>query len=340
MESMKKETTIKDIAKKLGIHHTTVSLALRDSPRIKESTKELVMQAVKEMNYTQNTLALNFRNKKSNTLGIIVPNIRHYFFSQFVSLISDMAFKAGYSLIVSQSNENLQQEIQSVESMVNNRVAGLIASFSLETNRFDHFQNVIDRHIPLVFFDRVPKDFRAFKVYVDNFGAAYQACRLLIDRGCKRIAHINGNPRTSNVHRSRLEGYRKSLAEAGSILRPEWEVIEGLSFQDGFRAAEQLMALPERPDGLFIAGSELALGAVKYLKRANVRIPEEVAIISFDNPPHLEIIDPGLTTVEQPLAEIAEEVFRLLLSQMGDQPQAPVEHQLSARLILRESHLF
>lgn len=337
---MKKETTIKDIAKKLGIHHTTVSLALRDSPRIKESTKLLVMSTVKEMNYTQNTLALNFRNKKSKTLGIIVPNIKHYFFSQFVSLISDMAFKAGYSLMVAQSNENLAQEIQNVDSMINNRVAGIIASFSLETNQFDHFQNILDRNIPLVFFDRVPKELKAFKVSVDNFGAAYQACRLLIDHGCKRIAHINGNSLTSNVHNSRLEGYRKALTEVGYPLLPELEVIQGLSFHDGLVAAERLLNLSVPPDGLFVAGSELAMGAIKYLKRAGLRIPEDIAIVGFDNPPHLEIIDPGLTTVEQPMGYIAEEVFRLLLAQIDESLQIPEDHQLSARLILRESHLF
>jgi DNA-binding LacI/PurR family transcriptional regulator len=334
---MKKAVTIKDIATKLGVHHTTVSLALRNSPNIKPETRELVQNTAREMNYQPNMLAQSFRNKSSKTLGVIVPNVHHFMFSEFISIFSDLAFHEGYSLMVGQSNENLEYEKQNVEAMLNNRVAGIVAAFSHETTDFSHFVKIQEYGVPLVFFDRVPDNFRACKVSVDNFGAAFQGVELLLNQNRRLIAHINGQQRVGNVQGARLAGYRQSLVNSGLPIRQEFEVFTGYSVQDGILAAQQLLNLQQRPDAVFAAGAELAVGAIKFFKENNIRIPEDIAVVGFDNPPIAEASDPELTTLAQPLEEMAASSFRLLLQQINDELAFPEHIILQANLIKRRS---
>lgn len=333
-----KRVTIKDIAQKLNLHHTTVSLALRNSPRIKAETRKLIHDTARELNYTPNLLALSFRSNRTFNIGVVVPDIHHHFFSKFISEFSKLAYKNGYSIMVFQSSEQLEIEKQNVEVLLKNQVDGIAASISIETIDDSHFQRVIDANVPLVLFDRVPESLKVNKVLVNNYDGAYKAVELLIKAGKRKIAHITG-PCGINVYGDRLKGYKAALADFQIPFHGEYLIIGGFYLADGMRAAEQLMHLSDKPDAIFTVGDDLAVGVMKYLKNEGVKIPDDIAVIGFDNDPVGIAIDPELTTVEQPVQQIAQKTFELLIDQI--QSEAPNVRQksiiLEPELIVRHS---
>jgi DNA-binding LacI/PurR family transcriptional regulator len=313
---MMKKVTIKDIARELGVHHTTVSLALRNSKSIKKETREKVWQKASEMDYRPNRLAQGFRNRRSSTIGVLVPNIRHHFFAKFISEVSEKANQAGFSVMVFQSNEKLETEKKNVEALIDNRVAGVIASISKETTKGEHFEAFYQEDVPLIFFDRVPHRENISKVIVDNFQGSYDAVSFMIRSGRKRIAFITGSSHI-NVYRDRLNGYKHALMENGISFKEELLVKGDFFMEDGVRGARQLMELPEKPDAILAVGDDVGIGAIKYLKSVGIRVPEDVAIVGFDNDPMGIAIDPELTTVEQPVEQMAEVSLQMLMEKIN-----------------------
>jgi LacI family transcriptional regulator len=333
---MKKNVTIKDIAREVGVHHTTVSLALRNSPSIKEETRKKVWDKAREMGYRPNRLAQGFRNRRSHTIGVLVPNIQHHFFARFISEVSEKANQAGYSVMVFQSNEKLKAEKNNVEALADNRVAGVIASISKETIEGKHFETFNQEGIPLVFFDRVPHREKISKVVVDNFQGAYEAVSQMISNGRKRVAFITGSSHM-NVYHDRLKGYQQALADNGFLFNEKLLVIGDFYMDDGIRGAKQLMALTEKPDAILAVGDDVAIGAIKYLKGIGIKVPDEVAVIGFDNDPMGMAIDPELTTVEQPVEQMAEAALQILLEEINSNENRGVEKVLSPRILKRKS---
>ncbi len=336
---MRKKVTIKDIAKELGIHHTTVSLALRNSGSIREETRERVWKKAREMGYRPNRLAQDFRNRRSSTVGVLVPSIRHHFFAKFIAEITERAGETGFSVMVFQSNERRETEKRNVETLIDNRVAGVIASISKETTDPAHFELFLREEIPLVFFDRVPEMDHVSRVLTDNFRGAYDAVSLMIRAGRRRIAFITGASHL-NVYHDRLQGYRKALEDHGLPFSEQWLVVGDFFMEDGIRGAAQLMSLSRKPDAILAVGDDVGIGAIKYLKSAGYRIPQDVAVVGFDNDPMGQAIDPELTTVEQPIAEMAEASFSILSEQILSGKREPVEKTLSPRLLIRESCVY
>ncbi len=191
-----KHSTIVDIAKKLKLSPSTVSRALSDHPDIRKETKERVRKIARELRYTPNTIAQSLKRNRTNTIGVLVPEIEHDFFSSAISGIEEVAYQAGYAIIVCQSNEKFHRETINTNVLVNQRVAGIIVSISQSTKSGDHFQEVIRRKIPLVFFDRACEDVVASKVIIDDYASSFNAVTYLIEKGYKRIAHFAG-PRNS-----------------------------------------------------------------------------------------------------------------------------------------------
>ena len=185
-------STITDIAKKLGISPSTVSRALSDHPDISSKTKKQVQKIAKELNYTPNPIAQSLKKNRTSTIGIIVPEIKHDFFSSAISGIEEVAYQSGYTIILCQSNESFEREVVNTNMLMHHRVAGVIVSISQNTKRGDHFRDLIERGIPLVFFDRACEDVKASKVVIDDAKSAYQAVSYLIKKGYKRIAHFAG----------------------------------------------------------------------------------------------------------------------------------------------------
>lgn len=210
----KPETTIHDIAKALNISASTVSRALKDNPLISEATRNRIKKAAVEMGYRPNIMAANFRTRRTNTIGVIVPLINRHFFSSVISGIEDVAYQQGFAVSISQSNDNFEKESKIAQTLFTNRVDGLILSIGMETHSYDHLKLFSERKIPLVFFDRVVDEIEAHKIVVDDFNGGFIATRHLIEQGRKRIAMIGG-PLNLQIYRNRQEGYLSALREAG-----------------------------------------------------------------------------------------------------------------------------
>jgi len=189
---LKNQITIKDIAAELGISPSTVSRALKDHPDISEATKKAVKELAEKWDYQPNSIALSLRSQKSNIIGVIVPQLVHHFFSTIISGIEDVAYKAGYNVMICQSNERYEREVADINALVSSRAEGLLVSFSKETEKFDHLTKLQKKGIPLVFFDRISEDMDTHSVIVDDFGGSFKATEHLLGIGCQRIAHLAG----------------------------------------------------------------------------------------------------------------------------------------------------
>ena len=332
-----KRSTIFDIASKLNLSPATVSRALRDHPDISDKTKKRILAAAKELNYLPNPVARSLRNKTSSTIGVIVPEIRHDFFSSAISGIEDIAYAAGYTIIVCQSNEDPAREAVNVRTLAMNHVAGAIISISQGTTSSAHFKVLQDFNVPFVFFDRVMDAFKASKVVVDDFGGAYAAVQYLLKAGYATIAHLAG-PEHLSISTERLRGYRMALKENGGQLGGEIVVHGGMNEEDGLVGVDKLMKLAVKPDAIFAVNDPVALGAFKRLREHKKRIPEDVAIVGFSNNKTTELVDPPLTTVDQPSYELGKKAAEVLLDQItGRNGIRPRTEVLKTRLIVRGS---
>jgi LacI family transcriptional regulator len=294
------QVTIKDIARELGISPSTVSRALKDHPDISVQTKKAVNELAEKLNYQPNIVALNLRQKKTNTIGVIIPEIVHFFFSTVISGIEDVAYTAGYNVILAQSNESYQREITDMKALFNSRVDGMLLSISRETTNFDHIESIISKGLPIVFYDRMYNSPTASKVIVDDYVGAKEAVNHLIEQGCKRIAQLNGAPNLI-ISIDRLRGYKDALNEHGMDV-PEDLIISCPSgtFDEGKKATKKLLSMPKPPDAIFADNDPMAMGAMMAIKEKRLKIPQDIAIVGFSNWFFGELMDPSLTTVDQP----------------------------------------
>lgn len=335
------QVTIKDIARELGISPSTVSRALKDHPDISPETKKVVNELAEKLNYQPNSIALSLRHSKSNTIGVIIPQVVHWFFSTVISGIEDIAYGAGYSVIVSQSNESYEKEVMDTKALFNNRVDGILISMSKETTDFGHFESLFSRGIPMVFFDRVCPTLNTSKVVVDDFGASYNATKHLIDQGYNRIAHLAGDRKLS-ISNNRLDGYLAALKENGIEYREEYVAFEDLVDDEKHAKALtlQLLKLPSPPDAVFANNDVSAIGAMMAAKAQGLSIPEQFGIVGFSNWRFTELTEPALSTVDQRGFEIGQEAAKLLIKEIeasDDEVIEPTTKTLETNLVIRKS---
>lgn len=334
---MKRYVTIKDIAEELNIHHTTVSRALRNSKSVSKETNDLIWKKANELGYKPNLLAQGFRNNRSNTIGILVPDLQHYLFSKFISDFTNLAHQAGYSVMVFQSSDKCKIEKEIVNNLINYRVAGVICSISKETRSGEHFNSLKERNIPLVFFDRIPEDIQSSQVVIDNFQGAYDAVNLLVRTGRKRIAFISTSSYI-NVFRDRLNGYKQALADNQLVFNEEYFIEQpSHCMDDGYSGAQKLMALPETPDAILAVSDDAAIGAIKYLKKNKIRIPEDISVVGFDNGPMCIACDPELTVVNQPISRLTVDCYELLMNQINGSANNVEKRIIKGEIIFRGS---
>lgn len=337
------QVTIKDIARELGISPSTVSRALKDHPDISPETKKAVNELAEKLNYQPNIVALNLRQRKTNTIGVIIPEIVHFFFSTVISGIEDIAYEAGYNVILAQSNESYQREVTDMKALFNTRVDGMLLSISRETTNFDHIDSIVNKGMPIVFYDRMYNSPSCSKVIVDDYSGAKEAVLHMIDQGCKKIAHLIPSPNLM-ISIDRLKGYQDALKERGIEANPDWVVHcnEG-SFEEGKIVTAKLLAQKNRPDAIFASTDPLAMGAVMSIKEKGLKIPEDIAIVGFSNWFFGELLEPSLTTVDQPGFEMGREAARILIKQieMKEKGQELVHETkiLKTKLIIRNSSL-
>lgn len=335
---MRHQVTIKDIAKRLNISVATVSRALRDLPDIHPDTKKMVVDLAVELDYQPNVIATSLVKSKTKTLGVIVPDLGYYFFSTILKSIEEAAIAAGYSLLITQTQESYERELINIQNLSRGQVEGIIISLSRETVNLDHLTRLQRRGIPLVFFDRDSDEIHASKVMVDNEQSAYEAVKHLLNTGCKRIAFLAG-PTNVSVSNQRISGYLRALAESG-VQEDLKLIIHSDYIQDSATlCTRELMKAKNRPDGILVVSDRLALGVLVALRDLNISVPDEVKIVSFNNEPICSIVSPSISSVSQPLEEIGRLSVELLLDQINHKGEdlKPRVEVLKTQLIVRES---
>ncbi|WP_405292355.1 LacI family DNA-binding transcriptional regulator [Algibacter sp. Ld11] len=312
---MNNKPTIHDIAKALEIDSSTVSRALNDSPRVTRATKDKILAKAEELGYQRNMLASNLRKNITKTIGVVVPRISRHFFSSAIQGIEETAYLAGYNVIICQSLEQLEREKKIVDGLLANRVDGLLISVSMETMNYDHLQALKNSNIPLIFFDR-HCDIPGFSnVLIDDFKGGYDATQHLISKGCKHIAHLSG-PQELEIYKNRFEGYKAALKKNNLIFNDEYVISSRLMEQDGYISMQKLLAKKLPIDAVFAANDISAIGAMKYAKEHDVKIPETIAFVGFSNEPVSSVIEPSLTTIDQSGFEIGKVASELILKQI------------------------
>jgi LacI family transcriptional regulator len=329
--------TIKDIARELKISPSTVSRALKNHPDISEETKRLVNELAERLNYQPNAVALSLKQRRSNTIGVIIPEIVHYFFSSVISGIEDVAYDSGFNVVICQSNEMYEREVANSKTLLASRVDGILVSISKETKDYKHFYNLKDNGVPLVFYDRVVPGFEADQVIIDDFDASYRATMHLIENGYKRIVHFAG-PQNLLIGQLRKEGYLKALDEAGIKPEKDW-IIEADTFEKARTASLHILESGMKIDGIFAVNDLTAIGAMQSLQKKGVKIPNDVAIVGFSDGRFSGITDPTLTSVDQHGYEMGTIATEMLLKRiLAGENEFPFETKvLNANLIVRES---
>ena len=333
--SKKEKTTIHDIANQLGITASTVSRALNNHPRISEKTKELVLKVAKEINYKPNSIAVALRNGKSRLIGIIVPTVNRDFFSSVVRGIEESANKLGYKVIITQSYDNYEREVQTIHALLDARVDGILVSLGKGTQKLDHFKSVIQKGIPLVFFDRVATSIPVCQVIIDDYLAAYQVTEHLIEQGYSRIAHFN-SPMNINIFKERYRGYKEALENYGIPVDKALVIESNLQLEDGRQSARHLIESGISFDAIFSASDYSIVGALQELKKHGFNIPHDVGLAGFGNEPFTAFTEPGLTTVDQvsiPMGQAVAKLFFDLLDKEGRIPE-------NQKIVLRAKPVF
>ena len=317
---MKKgRVNIKDIARELKIAPSTVSRALNDHPAIKKETKDAVKALAEALDYQPNLLALNLLQKKSNTIGVIVPEITGHFFSAIITGIQDVIVNSEYNIMICLSNESYEEELTIVKRLSKIQIDGVLVAPSSETKNFDHFRRLQKSGIPVVVFDRDCPGLEADKVLVDDYFGAFQAVEYLIGTGCKNIAHLGG-PLNLSTTEQRLQGYLDALEKNKVPINSDYIVhVPGFSHKDAVKATKKLLELQERPDAIFAYNDKIAISTMHVAKKMGLQIPDEISVIGFDDEPHSSFITPSLSTVWQPVYSMGMLSARILLSHLKNQ---------------------
>lgn len=311
----KKEVTIYDIAQKLALSSATVSRALQDNPLINKKTRTRVQQAARKLGYRHNTFASSLRKQKTNTIGIIVHELKSNFITSVLSGIEKVTSEAGYDLIIAHSSESFKKEEANTLNLFHKRVDGLIASLAFDTTGLDHFKPFQERGIPVVFFDRVEEGSEGINVIIDNYKCGYHATKHLIDQGCSRIVLVTASLKR-NVYAQRQKGYKDALFDNDIPFNEDYLLIKDLSEQGGIEAARQILQMSPLPDGAFVTNDFSAAVFMQVLKDNGVRIPEDIAVVGFNNDAIGKIIEPQLTTIDYPGAEMGEIAARNLINHL------------------------
>lgn len=336
---MKAHITIKDLARELNIAPSTVSRALKDHPDISPKTKLAVKALAEKLNYRPNLLAQGLRISKTNTIGVIIPEFVHFFFSTIVSGIEDVAYAKGYNVILCQSAESYEREVTDTRALWNSRVDGMLISISKETTQYLHFQELLDEGLPMVFFDRVTKELDASQVIVDDYQGAFNAVEHLISKGSKKIVHLAG-PENLEISKNRLNGYKDCLKKYNIKFDNDLVVRcpEG-TYEESKRFTNILLNSISGIDGVFGCNDMAALGAILAVKEKGIKIPEEVKIIGFSDWQLSNLIEPRLSTISQAGFEMGQAAATLLIEEIeADHDMVThVKKIISTKLIERDT---
>lgn len=337
----KNESTIVDIAKALNLSVATVSRALNNHPKISAVTKQKVKEQADALEYRRNTLASGLRGSRTNNIGLIIPRVSMYFHAAAITAIQNMLYRHGFNLIIGQSNDSYEMEKQLASAMFSARVDGLMVANTLYTADYSHFDVFTRNDIPLVFYDRVPIDFYPAQVIRgDDYRGALLATSHLARAGCKTIAHISG-PLTCNLYKDRYAGYVDALKQHRLPYKKDWVFFTELTPEKGQEIARQLLAGPDRPQGVFAANDTTAIAVLEHARELQIAVPEQLKIVGYSNDPRAAIVTPGITTVEQFPEQVGEKAVEALLKLMTakkkNSGQIPTQIVTAVKLVKRLS---
>ncbi|MBP1656131.1 MAG: transcriptional regulator, LacI family [Bacteroidetes bacterium] len=331
--------TLADIARKLDVSTVTVSKALRGHPDISEETVRKIKKLAREMGYTPNRIASSLSSRKSNTIGVIIPKVAHFFFSSVIEAIYDAAFETGYEIILTVSQENAAREARHLRSLLSMRVDGIIVSVTEQTKDPSVFADVKATGVPLTFMDRVLDMDGYSKIVVDDRGGAFAATEQAIKAGYRRIAHLGGYQHTS-IGRERYRGFSEAMALHGIPINPHWVVFGGFSEDQGYNGFMQIYSGAEKPEFVFAATFPISLGVYRAAERLHLRIPEDIDIIGFGNSGFNQVLSPPLTYVDQPTRDLGRKSLEVCLDHIRRGPRfQPTTIVLPTHLILARTGL-
>ena len=335
----KKRITIYDIAKKLNIAASSVSRALNNSGNINEETRKLVIATAAELNYKRNALASNLRMGHSKTIGIVVPRINQNFFSNVIAGIEEASYQKGYNLIICQSNESHEKEVQCVNTLVNQHVDCIVISVSADGNDYKHLQNVVDNGIQLIQFDRVTDEIETLKVINDTEQVSMEAVSHMIEQGYKRIALLEG-PQNLHIFKQRKTGYLNALKKHNIPVVEELIVKNAWTKELGAKATRKLLNLPNPPDAIFASTSDFsALGVLEVASAMGIKVPSELGICGYSNEAFTEITSPSITTIDQFSIYMGKTIADLYFGEMDQEESSHIPKTISIKpkLIVRAS---
>lgn len=336
--SSRVKVTIYDISKKLNISAATVSRALNDSPKISEDTKTLVLQTAKDMNYKQNKLAQALKSGRTNNVGVIVPYINHSFFASVIRGIEEELSPEGYHVIICQTHENVDNEINQINTLLNTQIDGIFLSVSRTTQQTDHIEKTIEENTPLVFFDRKKEVPGLSAVTIDDEKGGFLATEHLILQGCKQIAHLSGDLNLE-IYRNRYEGYLKALRKHDLEPLDDHLLQVNSKVESGASAVKKLWKSVQKPDAIFSSSDYAALGAIQELKKMGIKVPKDVCIVGFSNEPFTKYMELPITSVDQTPLEMGKIAAQVFLEKINGKQTLTVDKKvvLAPKLYIRES---
>jgi DNA-binding LacI/PurR family transcriptional regulator len=331
--------TIKDIAHSLNVSVATVSKAFNDRYDIKKETKEMILQKAKELGYKPNPIAKKLLQKHSFNIGVIVPEFIHSFFPEVIIGVQEVFYEKGYQVIIMQSNENAELELANIISLENNMVEGLLISLSKETMNIDYLEHLIKDKFPVVLFNRVNSGLSSPKVLFNDYKWSLFATEHLIEQGYQKIVHLTGHTHLTLV-KERIRGFKRTM-EKYRCPCEDGQIIEtSFSIEGGERAMEALIQQDNIPDAVFATNDLIAIGAMRASKKHGLKIPKDIGFVGFSNSKMAEVVEPSLTSVDQPTHEMGRVAAQLLLEQListgNVQPETIV---MDGKLIIRDSSI-
>lgn len=331
---------MKDIAKELGISIATVSRALSNSSIISREKREMIQRYAQEHNFTPNIIAKDLRNTKikpKKIIAIILPEVVHYYFATVLDGVEEEARRRGYKVFVGQSHECYEEEVELCRSFNESRVSGIIVSLAKDTKNYDHFLELQQKGIPLVFYDRICHGINASRVVVDDYNGAFNAVEYLVKTGCKRIAFY-GSPMHMEISKNRFNGYKDALLKYGLKYDSNLTRICD-NREDAERITPELLALEERPDAFFAINDDTAIGILRAVKKKGLKVPKDISIFGFSDGFRSRASDPQLTSVNQRGQEVGREAADILIKEIeGILPAEKVNKRIvMTKLVIRET---
>ncbi len=335
---MKKDVTIYDIGKELDLSAATVSRALKNDKIISKRTTKRILEKAEEMGYRHNSFASNLRKQKSHTIGVLLHELNSNFITSVLAGIENVTTQAGYDIIIAHSGENYEKEVANALNLYHKRVDGVIASLSPTTPNLDHFKVFFEKNIPIIFFDRVDENSEKIHVIIDNYKCGLIATKHLIEQGCKQIVMLTANLKR-NVYGQRHRGYKDALCDANIAYNKDLVLVNDLSEESALKAAHEILKMKPLPDGLFVTNDFIAAVCMQELKRHGVKVPEDIAIVGFNNDAISKIIDPQLTTINYPGKDMGEISARNLIGHLNGTDNIATTNRITIKseLIIRES---